>query len=106
KGPRHVRCPRAGRRPGPSGRVLRRAESPRGRSHHARGGRAAAVVGVPTKAGLRYVCDVARARAHLASAAFAVLLVATLAPGCSRGEGSGCATGELNIPDCWAGPFN
>jgi hypothetical protein len=61
---------------------------------------------VPTKAGLRYVCDVARARAHLASAAFAVLLVATLAPGCSRGEGSGCATGELNIPDCWAGPFN
>jgi hypothetical protein len=29
-----------------------------------------------------------------------------LSPGCSRGEGSGCASGTLNVPDCWAGAFD
>jgi len=61
---------------------------------------------VPRSAGLRYVSGVARGRAHLASAAFAALLGAAIASGCSRGEGTGCATGTLNIANCWAGDFN
>jgi hypothetical protein len=40
-------------------------------------------------------------------------LVVTLAPGCifaftqnSLGQGNGCVSGVLNIPNCWAGNFN
>jgi hypothetical protein len=49
---------------------------------------------------------VARGRTYLASAAFAALLGAAIASGCSRGEGTGCASGTLNIANCWAGDFN
>jgi hypothetical protein len=42
----------------------------------------------------------------LASAAFAALLGAAIASGCSRGGGTGCASGTLNIANCWAGDFN
>ncbi len=55
---------------------------------------------------LRYLRSVARGRAHLASAGFAVLLGAALASACSHGEGMGCARGTLNIPNCWAGDFD
>jgi hypothetical protein len=34
------------------------------------------------------------------------LLAATFVPACSLGAGSGSATGDLDIPDCWVGKFN
>jgi hypothetical protein len=62
---------------------------------------------VPTEARLRYVSAVPSGGAFLASAAsFAVLLGAVVGSGCSRGEGTGCASGTLNIPNCWAGDFD
>jgi hypothetical protein len=33
-------------------------------------------------------------------------LAAALAPACSLGQGTGSASGELNVPDCWSGPFD
>jgi hypothetical protein len=44
--------------------------------------------------------------ARLASMAFAAFLAAAIAPGCSQGDGSGSATGTLDVPDCWSGPFD
>lgn len=35
-----------------------------------------------------------------------VALVAVLAPACSLGAGTGTCKGELNVPDCWSGPFD
>jgi hypothetical protein len=56
---------------------------------------------------LRYVSRVARGRAHLACVAFAALLGAALASACSgSGDGTGCASGTLNIDNCWAGAFD
>jgi hypothetical protein len=50
---------------------------------------------------------VAHGRKYLAGAAFAALLVAGLISACSAtGDGTGCATGSLNIANCWAGDFN
>jgi hypothetical protein len=62
---------------------------------------------VPTDARLRYVSSVARGRPLLACAAFAALLGAALASACSgSGDGTGCASGTLNIANCWAGAFD
>jgi hypothetical protein len=33
-------------------------------------------------------------------------LATSLAPGCSLGNGTGSVTGTLDVPDCWAGPFD
>lgn len=44
--------------------------------------------------------------ARLGSLAFASLLATAVAPGCSQGDGSGSATGTLDVPDCWSGPFD
>ncbi len=33
-------------------------------------------------------------------------LALCLAPGCSLGSGTGSASGTLDVPDCWSGPFN
>jgi hypothetical protein len=56
---------------------------------------------------LRYGSGVARGRKYLAGAAFAALLAAGLGSACSgTGDGTGCATGSLNIANCWAGDFN
>jgi hypothetical protein len=51
---------------------------------------------------------VARGPEYLAGAAFGALLVAALGgSACSAtGDGTGCATGSLNISNCWAGDFN
>lgn len=38
--------------------------------------------------------------------AMASLSIATLAPACSQGEGSGSVLGTLDVTDCWTGPFN
>ncbi len=62
---------------------------------------------MPSGAPLRYVSSVARGRPHLACVAFAALLGATLASACSgSGDGTGCASGTLNIANCWAGDFD
>jgi len=34
------------------------------------------------------------------------LLAVALAPACTQGEGTGSVCGSLDVPDCWAGPFN
>lgn len=39
-------------------------------------------------------------------AALVAGLAAALAPACSLGQGTGSASGELNVPDCWSGPFD
>jgi hypothetical protein len=44
--------------------------------------------------------------ARLGSLALAALLATALVPGCSQGGGSGSATGTLDVPDCWSGPFD
>lgn len=62
---------------------------------------------MPTSTRLRYVSNVPRGPTYLVSAAFAALLAAAFASACSGvGDGSGCASGTLNISDCWAGPFD
>src|SRR5258706_9032791 len=33
-------------------------------------------------------------------------IASAIAPGCSLGEGKGSVSGELDIPDCWAGGFD
>lgn len=47
-----------------------------------------------------------RPRAALANLATLTLLVTALAPACTQGEGTGSVCGSLDVPDCWAGPFN
>ena len=41
-----------------------------------------------------------------ASAVFALLLLESVAGGCSVGDGSGSVLGTLDIPMCWSGNFN
>lgn len=36
----------------------------------------------------------------------ALLVLGAIVPACSLGQGKGDVSGELNIPDCWAGQFN
>ena len=43
---------------------------------------------------------------RVGSLAIAALLAAAIAPGCSQGDGSGSATGTLDVQDCWSGPFD
>jgi hypothetical protein len=40
------------------------------------------------------------------SVLFAAGLVPLAAPGCSVGDGSGAASGVLDVPDCWSGNFD
>lgn len=49
-----------------------------------------------------------RSSALIAFAATTTIVgtLATVASGCSVGEGSGSATGTLNVQDCWSGKFN
>jgi hypothetical protein len=52
---------------------------------------------------------VGRSRASLAklgSLALVAVLATAIGPGCSQGGGSGSATGTLDVPDCWSGPFD
>jgi hypothetical protein len=51
------------------------------------------------------VSNVARPT-RLVGFALAALLAVWLEPGCSLAEGSGSVSGVLDIPNCWAGPFN
>jgi hypothetical protein len=43
---------------------------------------------------------------RLIGAVMAAGLAIWLAPGCSLAEGTGSVSGILDIPNCWAGPFN
>ncbi len=47
-------------------------------------------------------------RRHGSLASFAIIsvLAAVLQPGCSQGDGTGSASGTLDVPDCWSGPFD
>src|SRR5580658_9432863 len=63
---------------------------------------------VPSRASLAPLASSAprAALAKLGSLAFAALVATAVAPGCSQGDGSGSATGTLDVPDCWSGPFD
>lgn len=50
-----------------------------------------------------------RSRQRLFGRAIAILVLgalSTIAASCSLGQGKGDVSGDLNIPDCWAGQFN
>jgi len=47
-----------------------------------------------------------RTLAPFARLAFVAALAAVLAPACSLGQGTGTCSGTLDVPDCWAGPFD
>jgi hypothetical protein len=47
-----------------------------------------------------------RGTASLFRLALVATLAAWLAPACSLGAGTGTCTGTLDVPDCWAGPFD
>jgi hypothetical protein len=49
---------------------------------------------------------VRRAIAHFASAMIALPIVAASFAACSLGEGNGKVYGDLNVHECWSGPFN
>ena len=47
-----------------------------------------------------------RTLAPLLRLALVAALAAVLAPACSLGNGTGSCSGTLDVPDCWAGPFD
>ncbi len=47
-----------------------------------------------------------RTLAPFARLALVAALAAVLAPACSLGQGTGTCSGTLDVPDCWAGPFD
>jgi hypothetical protein len=49
---------------------------------------------------------VKRVAGPLASLPLIASLAAALGPGCSQGDGTGSASGTLDVPDCWSGPFD
>jgi hypothetical protein len=53
---------------------------------------------------VRYLCAVSHG--YLAGAVFFIGLWTVVQIGCSQGQGSGSATGTLDVPRCWSGPFD
>jgi hypothetical protein len=47
-----------------------------------------------------------RLASHVVGGALLFALTAMFVPACSLGAGSGSASGELDVPDCWVGQFN
>jgi hypothetical protein len=45
-------------------------------------------------------------RARILGIAAGAVLGIALAPGCSQGDGTGSASGTLDVPDCWSGAFD